>query len=273
MVAGAAAMDAALVALGLKLGFDLCRPVGAVGPHLAAGVGLIQYLIELLAVVNGGVGLGITADELVLTVDADVVLVAVEGLLVLLGPTRVFIFLRILGRFFLPPFGRLARLDRLVLLAAVVLLGRADNGGVYDLAPTRNVALGIEMAMKTVKQLLDHAGIGQRLAKQPHRGRVGHGIFQAESKKAHEREAIADKVFHVFIGQIVERLQHQDLEHQHGVEGLATGLALPLFAREPDYRLDLATEALEGNDRLKRLQRIALGANCLETLVEIVKPI
>ena len=69
MVAGAAAMDAALVAPLLEPGFDLRRPVGAVAPHLVAGVGLVQHLIELLAVVDGGIRLGIAAHELVLAVE------------------------------------------------------------------------------------------------------------------------------------------------------------------------------------------------------------
>ena len=79
MVAGAAAMDAAPVALFLELRFSFCRPVGAVGPHLVAGVGLVQDLIKLLAVVNRRVGFGIAPNDLVLVVDTDVVLVAVEA--------------------------------------------------------------------------------------------------------------------------------------------------------------------------------------------------
>src|SRR4029079_18968647 len=115
MVAGSAAMDAALVALRLQLGRGLDRPVGAVGPHLVAGVGFVQNLIELLAVVHRGgafgveaqtavlvVGAELGADPLVLAVDADVVLVAVEALVVLLGPAGILVLLRILGRFFLP---------------------------------------------------------------------------------------------------------------------------------------------------------------------------
>src|SRR5262245_23594090 len=108
MVAGPAAMNAALVALRLQLGFGLYRPVGAVGPHLAAGVGLVQHLIELLAVVHRGVGPGPAADQLVLAVDADVVLVAVEALAVLLGPARILVLLCSPGRLFLPALGRLA---------------------------------------------------------------------------------------------------------------------------------------------------------------------
>src|SRR5262245_34308006 len=130
MVAGAAAMDAALVAPRLQLGLARRRSVGAVGPHLVAGVGLVQQLVELLAVVHRGVGLGPAADQLVLAVDADVVLVAVVALVVLLGPARILVLLRSLGRLVLPALGRPAGLDRRVLLAAVVLLGCADNGGV-----------------------------------------------------------------------------------------------------------------------------------------------
>src|SRR5262249_1223038 len=74
-------MDAAFVALFLELRFSFRRPIGAVGPHLVAGVGLVQDLIKLLAVVNGRVGLGIAPNDLVLAVDADVVLVAVEAFL------------------------------------------------------------------------------------------------------------------------------------------------------------------------------------------------
>jgi hypothetical protein len=33
----------------------------------------------------------------------------------------------------------------------------------------------------------------------------------------------------VFIGEVVQRLQHQDLEHHDGIEGLAAGVALPLL--------------------------------------------
>src|SRR5215831_8399003 len=104
-------MDAAPVALFLELRFSFCRPVGAIGPHLIAGVGLVQDLIKLLAVMNGRVGLGIAPNDLVLAVDADVVLVAVEAFLVLLRPASILALLRLLGWLLIPPLGRLARLD------------------------------------------------------------------------------------------------------------------------------------------------------------------
>ena len=141
MVADTPTMNPALVALLLELGFRLRRPVGTIGPHLVAGIGLVQNLIELLAIVDGGVGLGIAANDLVLAIDADVVLVAVEALVVLLGPACVLILLRVLGRIFFPPLRRLARFDRLVLFPGVVLLGRVDDGtSLMTGAPTRYAA-------------------------------------------------------------------------------------------------------------------------------------
>src|SRR5262249_2803560 len=151
IVAGTPTMNPALIALLLELGFHLRRPVGAIGPHLIAGIGLIQNLIELLAVVDGGVGLRIAANDLVLAVDADVVLVAVEALVVLLGPAGVLIFLRILGRLFVPPLRRLARFDRLILFRFVVPLGRVEDGGIKNRPATGDVALRIKVLIEALK--------------------------------------------------------------------------------------------------------------------------
>jgi hypothetical protein len=57
----------------------------------------------------------------------------------------------------------------------------------------------------------------------------------------------------------------------HRIERLAAGVALPLLGRGPDYRLDVRSEALEGNDRVKRFERIPLGTDRLKTFVEIEK--
>jgi hypothetical protein len=75
----------------------------------------------------------------------------------------------------------------------------------------------------------------------------------------------------VFIGQNVKRLQYQDLEHQYGIKRLAAGIAPPLLRRKPDDRLDLGPEALERYDGVKRLKRIAFGADRFQTLVEILE--
>src|ERR1035438_6720162 len=131
-------MDAALVALRLELGLDLGRAVGAVGPHLGSGVGLVQHIIELLAVVHARIRLRVPADELVHAVDANVVLVAVEALVALLGPARILVFLGILGRLVLPALRRLAGLDRLILAPAVALHGRGHDRSIDNLAAARD---------------------------------------------------------------------------------------------------------------------------------------
>src|SRR5215475_330828 len=151
MVADTPTMNPTLVALLLELGFRLRRPVGTIGPHLVAGIGLVQNLIELLAIVDGGVGLGIAANDLVLAIDADVVLVAVEALVILLGPAGVLILLRILGRHFVPPLRRLAGFDRLVLFPGVVLLGRVDDGGINNLPAAGDITLRIEVLIEALK--------------------------------------------------------------------------------------------------------------------------
>lgn len=45
-------------------------------------------------------------------------------------------------------------------------------------------------------------------------------------KEAHEGQAIIDQVFRLFIGQVVQRLGHQELEYQHQIEWRTSALAL-----------------------------------------------
>jgi len=106
----------------LQVRLDLDRAVGAVRPHPVAGVGEIEYVVQLLTVVHGASVAIPFADQLVRLVHAEVVLVAVESLVVLLRPARVLVRLAFLAAA-APILGRLAGLDRLVLLLGVTLLG------------------------------------------------------------------------------------------------------------------------------------------------------
>src|SRR5262249_48591918 len=87
----------------------------------------------LLTVVHGRICCIPFADQLVRLVHAEVILVAVEALVVLLRPARVLVLLGILGGLLLPSLGRLAGLDRLVLLLGVTLLGHRYNCGINHL--------------------------------------------------------------------------------------------------------------------------------------------
>src|ERR1017187_3989484 len=83
----------------------------------------------------------VAPDQLVLGVRIDVVLVAKEALVVLLGPARIFVLLAVFRGLLLPFLGRLAGLHRLIVLAGVALLGHRHDGGVHHLATTCDVAL------------------------------------------------------------------------------------------------------------------------------------
>src|SRR5207237_7552749 len=140
-------------------------PASCRRPDPLAGIGEIEHIVQLLTVVHGRVRRIPFADQLVRLVHAEVVLVAVEALVVLLRPARVLVLLCILGRLLLPSLRRLAGPDRLVLLLAVTLLGHRYNCGVNDLSAARNVALGREMLAEAFEQLVDQPGLRQRLAK------------------------------------------------------------------------------------------------------------
>ena len=70
----------------------------------------------------------------------------------------------------------------------------------------------------------------------------GTGILEPEVEKAHEREAVADQVLGLLVGQIVEALQHHDLELQDRIVGLAAGVALSLLGLRLRHRLDVGAE-------------------------------
>src|SRR5258706_1669813 len=271
MIASGAPVDTALQALRLQVRLDLDRAVGAVRPHPVAGVGEIEYVVQLLTVVHGRVRCIPFSDQLVRLVHAEVVLVAVEALVVLLRPARVLVLLGILGGLLLPSLGRLAGLDRLVLLLGVTLLGHRHNCGVNDLSAARNVALGLEMLAETLKQLVDQPGLRQGLPEQPERAGIRHRVPDLQIEKAHERYAVADQVLSPIVREIVERLQHHDLELQDRVIGLAAGVALALLGLRLRHGLNVSTEILPWHDLLDRFQRIAQSANRLQPALNIEK--
>src|SRR6195256_6617075 len=267
-IACGAPVDTALQALLLQARLDLDRAVGAVRPDLLAGV---EHIVQLLTVMHGRVRRTPFADQLVRLVHAEMVLIAVETLVVLLRRARVLVLLGILGGLLLPSLRHRAGLDRLVLLLRVALLGARHNRGVNDLAAARNVALGLEMLAEALKQLVDQPGLRQRLAKQPDRGGIRHWVLEFQIEKAHERPAVADQVLGLLVREIVERLQHHDLELQDRVIGLAAGVALAFLGLRLRHSLDVSAEILPWHDLLDRLQRIALGADRLQPALNIEK--
>ncbi|PIL19901.1 hypothetical protein P775_12200 [Puniceibacterium antarcticum] len=70
-----------------------------------------------------------------------------------------------------------------------------------------------------LEQHLHHARLLKGLAIEPDRLGVGHLILQAKPEEPHKRQPIAHLIFNLVVRQVVERAQHQRLEHEHGVIG------------------------------------------------------
>src|SRR6266480_2248574 len=121
-IATGPAMNMALQAAFGELFLDLSAAIGAVGPHVRSRVARIKNIFELLTVVYARVAHHVTALEFV--PDANMVLVTEIRAFMLLRPARVLVLLAVLGALGFPVFRRFAFLDRLVLLARIVLLGR-----------------------------------------------------------------------------------------------------------------------------------------------------
>src|SRR5262249_36824932 len=84
-------------------------------------------------------------------------------------------------------------------------------------------------------------------------------------------QAVADQVLGLLIREIVERLQHHDLELQDRIVGLATSVALALLGLRLGHALDVSAEVLPPHDLLDRFQRIAFGADRLKPALNIEK--
>src|SRR5215813_3867459 len=138
-------------------------------------------------------------------------------------------------------------------------------------ARARNIAFSLKMLAEALKQLVDQLGLRQRFAKQPDRGGIRHRVLELQIEKAHERYAVADQVLSPIVREIVERLQHHDLELQDRVIGLAAGVALALLGLRLRHGLDVSTEILPWHDLLDRFQRIAQSADRLQHALNIEK--
>ena len=76
-------------------------------------------------------------------------------------------------------------------------------------------------------------------------------------------EAVADQELGLLVGQIVEALQHQDLELQDHIVGLASRVALPVLEFVFVTASMSTRKSSHGARRLDRLQRITLGTDRL----------
>ena len=112
------------------------------------------------------------------------------------------------------------------------------------------------MSVEGSEQLLDGTGTGELLAEQPDRLGIRHRVLEVKPQEAHKREPIPDLELGGVIRQRVEGLEHQDLEHQHGIVGRASSLepVRPLQRREQGSAKDLEVDQLR-----EPYQGIAVG--------------
>src|SRR5205823_14066659 len=75
----------------------------------------------------------------------------------LLRPARVLVLLAIFGRLGFPVFRRFAFLERLVVLARIVLLGRRHDRRIDDLPAPGEIALVLQEPIKQLEQLFHRA--------------------------------------------------------------------------------------------------------------------
>ena len=97
----------------------------------------------------------------------------------------------------------------------------------------RHIALGCKLRVKPVKQFFNQLQRFKPLPEQPDRLRIGHPIFQLQSQKTHEGQPIAHWVFNPFVGQVIQVLKYQHLEHEHDIDRLGSRLALPFLLIHP----------------------------------------
>ena len=93
--------------------------------------------------------------------------------------------------------------------------------------------------------------------------------MQRQPDEAHERQPVAELVLGLVVGQRVERLQHQDAEHQHRIVGRPAALGAVAAA---ERGLELGPEQLEVHHRRQPLQRVARRRQPLKPLIRVEEP-
>jgi len=88
-----------------------------------------------------------------------------------------------------------------------------------------------QVGFKLHKEGLHDLGLSKGFAKQPNSLGSRNALIQIKPQEPHEGQAVVDLKRGLIIGQVVEGLQNEDFEHEHGIKGGATAL-LPFGAAE-----------------------------------------
>ena len=183
-------------------------------------VARIDEVFESLAVMDVGRGGAVLIDEFAFGVYLGVVLVAVVGFVVFLGPTCVAIFLTTFRGGWVELVGALAVFDLLVLLAGVSLARGIDKAGINDAPFFGDQAFARERPVEGVEEFLAPVALVffNEFFEVPNRIGVGHFVAETQSQKAHEAEAILDLSFGGLVAEAMVFLKDKDLEHEKRIE-------------------------------------------------------
>lgn len=90
----------------------------------------------------------------------------------------------------------------------------------------------LQKSVEFIEQLPQKTFLCQFLLESPYCFLVGHLVAAGQSEEVAERESVADLVFRLRVAEMVNPLQHHDLEHQHVVIRFRAHLG-ELFLIEP----------------------------------------
>ena len=168
---------------------------------------------------------------------------AVVDFVVLLGPARFAVFLAAYGGVFVELPGALSLFDALVLLPVVALTRGFDKARVHDAAFAGDEAFAFEMLAEGCEELATScASLGfDALLEVPERFGVRDFVADAQAEEVLKAGAVEDLLLGGVVAQAVEFLQHEDFEHEHGVERrlaslapVARGVASELFEQRAE---------------------------------------
>ena len=205
--------------------------LGVVGAVAQNGfVALIYEVFENLAVMHVGRDRAVLIDEFTFGIHLGVVLVAVVGLVVLLGPTCIAIFLTTFRGDRVEPVGAFAVFDLLVLLTGVWLAGSVDKTGINDAAFFGDESFASEFPIKGFEEFAAPIALVffNEFFEVPNRIGVGHFVAEAQSQKTHEAEAILNLSFGGLVAEAMVFLKDEDLEHEKRIKRRASSF-LPIL--------------------------------------------
>ena len=128
---------------------------------------LLNEGFDDVGVMDAGIRSDVFLDELGLLVGLGMELIAVVLLTALLRPACIGVLVALLVRLVIPQFPAVSRLDTLVLLTGVALLGSFHKGGIDNLALIEGEALAVKITTESVEQSIKCACLAQDLLHVP----------------------------------------------------------------------------------------------------------